>query len=186
VTFILEFSVRSLFLLGLPFSPIVHILGFAVLLPAQDVQAVTLDATRSSSAVQLSLHGCRLLVVDDRPDELTLFSTVLEAEGAHVTTAANALAALAILQNDPPDVLVSDIAMPQADGYELLRLVRRLPPETGGKTPAIAVTAHARIEDRERALAAGFQAYVSKPVDPTKLVETVAAVAQSASRTTLD
>ena len=150
---------------------------FSVILPAQD-GAVRIPAIPASShsvwAERRMLSGCRLLVVDDRPDELELFKTVLEAEGAEVITANGVAAALELLQENPADILVSDIAMPEQDGYELIRQVRELPPERGGFIPAVAVTAYARIEDRERAIASGFQAYVSKPVQAEKLVEAVA------------
>jgi CheY-like chemotaxis protein len=143
-------------------------------MPAVDAGADTL----SSPGLRNQLHGRRLLIVDDHSDELELFSVVLQAEGAEVSTANSASAALESLMNNPPDALVSDIAMPEQDGYELLRLVRELPSERGGAIPAIAVTAYARIEDRERALASGFQAFVTKPVEPKKLVEAVASVVE--------
>jgi CheY-like chemotaxis protein len=150
---------------------------FTVILPPQD-GAVRIPAIPSASqpvwAERRIFYGCRLLVVDDRPDELALFKTVLEAEGAEVITANSVAAALELLHEKPADILVSDIAMPEQDGYELIRRVRELPPESGGVIPVVAVTAYARIEDRERAIASGFQAYVSKPVEPEKLVEAVA------------
>jgi len=110
-----------------------------------------------------------------------LFTTVLQAEGAEVIPANSAAAALELLRDEHVDILVSDIAMPKQDGYQLLRRVRELPPERGGVIPAIAVTAYPRIEDSERALTSGFQAYVPKPVEPEKLLEVVSAVAQCAA-----
>jgi CheY-like chemotaxis protein len=152
---------------------------FTVLLPALDGQP-SVTGSRASLSAQDSLRGRRLLVVDDRLDELSLFRTILEAQGADVQTAGSVREALALLEeHGPPDVLVSDIAMPEQDGYELLRIVRALPPELGGQVPAIAITAHARREDRDRVLAAGFTEYIAKPVDPATLVETVASVAES-------
>ena len=81
-----------------------------------------------------------------------------------------------MLEAERPDVLVSDISMPQMDGYELLRRVRALDEAAGGKTPAIALTAFARSEDRTRSLRAGFLVHVSKPVEPSELIATVASV----------
>jgi CheY-like chemotaxis protein len=91
-----------------------------------------------------------------------------------VATAPSAAVALAEVQTFRPDVLVSDIAMPGGDGYGLIRAVRALPSERGGRTPAVAVTAHARTQDSERAFAAGFQSHLTKPVEISRLVTTVA------------
>ena len=118
-----------------------------------------------------------MLVVDDQTDARDLIKRVLEDCGAEVLTAGTADEALALVEAQRPDVLVSDIGMPDADGFELLRRVRALGPERGGKVPAIALTAFARSEDRTRALRAGFLVHVSKPVDPSELVATVASVA---------
>jgi CheY-like chemotaxis protein len=95
-----------------------------------------------------------------------------------VFTAGTAHEALALVEAHRPDVLITDIGMPDADGFELLRRVRALGPERGGKVPAIALTAFARSEDRTRALRAGFRVHVSKPVDPSELVATVASAAR--------
>ena len=95
----------------------------------------------------------------------------LQRAGAEVRTAAAAREALAVVIEWKPDVIVSDIAMPGEDGYRLLQRVRALP--RGSATPAVAVTAHARVEDRERALAAGFQVYVPKPIEPARLLDAV-------------
>lgn len=102
---------------------------------------------------------------------------VLEDSAANVTTAGTADEALRLVESQRPDVLVTDIGMPAADGFELLTRVRALGPGRGGRIPAIAVTAFARSEDRTRALRAGFLAHISKPVDPSELVATVASVA---------
>lgn len=123
------------------------------------------------------LSGLRVLVVDDEADARDLISRVLHDCDAEVITAANADEAMALLEKKRPHVLVSDIGMPNVDGYELLRRVRALPAYAGGKIPAIALTAFARSEDRTRALGAGFQVHVSKPVEPSELVVTVASVA---------
>ncbi len=123
------------------------------------------------------LSGLKVLVVDDEADARDLISRVLEDCDAEVITAANADEAMVLLEKKRPHVLVSDIGMPNVDGYELLRRVRALPSYAGGKIPAIALTAFARSEDRTRALGAGFQVHVSKPVEPSELVVTIASVA---------
>ena len=129
------------------------------------------------------LAGLSVLVVDDHEDARELVKRVLEDCGADVRTADGALEALALIETHPPDVLVSDIGMPNIDGFELLRRVRGLRAAIGGLIPAIALTAFARSEDRTRALRAGFLVHVSKPVDPSELVATVASVARRVDRT---
>jgi CheY-like chemotaxis protein len=123
------------------------------------------------------LDGVRLLVVDDDDDSRDLIGYMLEGQGATVACASSAGEALGMLEESPPDVLVSDIGMPDVNGYSLIRRVRRLPGERGGRTPAIALTAYARAEDGERAFAAGFQAHVTKPVDLGRLTALVANLA---------
>jgi PAS domain S-box-containing protein len=118
------------------------------------------------------LDGIRVLVVDDQVDERDLLRSILTARGAEVDAADSAAVALATITRRPPTVLVTDIAMPGQDGYALLRRVRMLPGVTR-TLPAVAVTAHARPEDRLRALGAGFQAYVSKPIEHARLVRAV-------------
>jgi CheY-like chemotaxis protein len=93
-----------------------------------------------------------------------------------VLTAGNAVQALEVLERERPHVLLSDIGMPDVDGYELMRRVRALGSSLGGRVPAIALTAFARSEDRTRALRAGFLQHVSKPVEPSELVATIASV----------
>jgi PAS domain S-box-containing protein len=127
--------------------------------------------------VSMELAGLTVLVVDDQPDARELILRVLEDCSAHVVTAASADEAVPLVESARPDVLVTDIGMPGADGYELLRRVRELGADRGGRVPAIALTAFARSEDRTRALRSGFMVHVSKPVDPSELVATVAAVA---------
>jgi PAS domain S-box-containing protein len=124
----------------------------------------------------LDLAGITVLVVDDQPDARELVARVLADCNARVLTAGNAEEALALVQSERPDVLVSDIGMPEVDGYELLRRVRALGAARGGKVPAVALTAFARSEDRTRALRAGFVVHVAKPVEPSELIATVASV----------
>jgi CheY-like chemotaxis protein len=136
----------------------------------------------ATSFVRAELAGLTILVVDDQSDARDLVRRVLEGCGAAVITADSADAAVAAVQERHPDVLVSDIGMPDADGFELLRRVRALPSDRGGRTPAVALTAFARAEDRIRALRAGFLVHVAKPVDPSELVATVASIAGRADR----
>jgi signal transduction histidine kinase/CheY-like chemotaxis protein len=124
----------------------------------------------------IDLAGLRVLVVDDVPDALELTSQVLAACGATVLVAASAQEALAMVESERPAVLISDIGMPDVDGFELLRRVRRLGAQRGGAVPAIALTAFTRQQDRVNALQAGFTAYVAKPVDAADLIATVAAL----------
>ena len=127
--------------------------------------------------ISAELQGVKVLVVDDQVDARDLIQRVLGDCGAIVHVAANASEAVRLVSEHRPDVLVSDIGMPDADGFELLRRIRALDPDQGGKVPAIALTAFARSEDRTRALRAGFVVHVSKPVDPAELIATVASVA---------
>ena len=122
------------------------------------------------------LSDLKVLVVDDEPDTCELVRHVLAQCDAQVLTASRAEDALAIVERERPHVLVSDIGMPNLDGYELLKRVRALGPARGGNLPAIALTAFARPEDRKRALHAGYTVHVSKPVEPSELVATVAGV----------
>jgi PAS domain S-box-containing protein len=122
----------------------------------------------------VSLRGLKVLAVDDEADARELVRTVLEHEGATVLTVGTAPEAFSRLTSLRPDVVVCDIGMPIEDGYSLIRRIRALAPERGGRTPAIALTTYAREEDRRKALAAGFEVHVPKPVDPAELVEVVA------------
>ncbi len=127
---------------------------------------------------QYSLSGLRVLVVDDDADAREISSIMLRQEGALVTQATSASHAYAILSSaqkeNLPDVLISDIGMPDEDGYSLMRRVRTLSPEQGGGIPAVAVTAFTSVEDRRRALDTGFQAHLSKPIDTDEFIEVIA------------
>lgn len=123
------------------------------------------------------LSGLKVLVVDDEADARELIKRVLTDCGAQVLTAGSAAEAIVLVERERPHVLLSDIGMPDADGFELLRRVRTLGLAKGGKIPAIALTAFARSEDRMRALHAGFLMHLTKPVEPSELVATVASAA---------
>jgi signal transduction histidine kinase/ActR/RegA family two-component response regulator len=123
------------------------------------------------------LAGLRVLVVDDEMDARDLLAMVLESCGARVTTVGTAGEALDALKRLKPDILISDIEMPGEDGYSLIAKIRALLPEDGGRIPALALTAHARLEDRMRALSGGFQMHVAKPVEPAELVVVLASLA---------
>jgi CheY-like chemotaxis protein len=128
------------------------------------------------------LDGIKVLVVDDEPDANTLVQTLLTSRGAEVRVAASARQALDILDRWQPELIVSDIGMPEEDGYALIHHVRQRPSERGGDIPAVALTAYARVEDRVRILTAGFQMHVTKPVDPMELVAVVLSVARARRR----
>jgi CheY-like chemotaxis protein/anti-sigma regulatory factor (Ser/Thr protein kinase) len=121
-----------------------------------------------------AIAGLRILVVDDEEDARDLLRTMLEHCNASVRTAASSQEALAKLRAEPPDVLITDIGMPNEDGYALIEQVRALRAEHGGRTPAVALTAYARSEDRTRALLKGFNHHVAKPVDPDELLAVIA------------
>ena len=122
------------------------------------------------------LSRVKVLVVDDEPDARELINRILSDCHAIVRTAASASQALDAIREEIPDVLVSDLGMPDVDGFELLARVQALGPQHGGAIPAIALTAFARSEDRLKALEAGFRAHISKPVEPSELIATVASV----------
>jgi signal transduction histidine kinase/ActR/RegA family two-component response regulator len=123
------------------------------------------------------LNGLRVLVVDDEIDTLELIKVSLGQCGALVTTARSSTEALGLLERTPPDLIISDIGMPGEDGFEFIRKVRELPPERGGRTPAVALTAYARAEDRLRVLRSGFQMHLAKPVELAELLAVASNVA---------
>ena len=151
---------------------------FTVRLPslAQDAASAPLvlrSPADSAPEAYPELAGLRVLVVDDERDARELVHAVLARCGAKVTTAASAAEAFASLQNAPHDVLLSDISMPGEDGYQLIRRVRALADEARAGIPAAALTAYARLEDRDAALAAGYHMHVAKPVEPAVLARVV-------------
>ncbi len=127
----------------------------------------------------LKLDGLRVLAVDDDQDARDLIRTILTQYGAVVETAGSISQALAVFERPEewqPELLISDIEMPEADGYQLIRKLRELESQRGRRVPAIALTAYARVEDRLRSLSAGFQMHVTKPVEPAELLTIVASL----------
>jgi PAS domain S-box-containing protein len=147
--------------------------------PDSSASQPTLD---HAQVPERSLHGVRLLVVDDEPDNLYLLEAALAAAGAEVEVAASTAQAFAAVSRRCPDVLVSDIGMPDEDGYALIRRVRQLPAHAGGTVPAIALSAYTRPEDQQRALAMGFTMHKGKPADLNDLVSAVARLAADSSK----
>jgi signal transduction histidine kinase len=148
--------------------------------------AVAIASPRRSSwppvALGNALDGVTVLLVDDDADGREVTAVLLRQQGARVETAASAGEALAALDRRVPDILLSDIGMPHEDGISLLGKVRSRPNASGGTIPAIAISAYARSEDRAQTLLAGFDAYVSKPVEPAQLVKAVAKLTGSPAR----
>jgi PAS domain S-box-containing protein len=159
----------AIFSVWLPRSPTIHI------------ETVTRTAKADLLETPPALNDVRVLVVDDEPEAREVLTAVLAQYGADVALAASAAEALELFGRVRPHVVVSDISMPGRDGYALMREIRALPDTDGGHTPAIALTASASVEDRLRALRAGFQFHVPKPVDPAELAQAVASLATSRS-----
>jgi CheY-like chemotaxis protein len=122
------------------------------------------------------LAGIHVLVVDDEEDARDLVAELLLRCKVRVSMAASVQEALRIVEADRPNVIVSDIGMPEEDGYALIRKLRALPPGRGGHTPAVALTAYARTEERTKSLVAGYNMHVPKPVEPTELVAVLASL----------
>jgi CheY-like chemotaxis protein len=117
-----------------------------------------------------------VLLVEDDDDSRKLLGTMLKRYGARVTSTKSAAEALEAFANDMPDVLISDIGMPDEDGYELIRKLRALPVEKGGKVPAIALTGYATRKDRERALNSGYHQHMAKPIEQADMITAIAAL----------
>jgi signal transduction histidine kinase/DNA-binding response OmpR family regulator len=169
---------------------------FTIEIPARSLPAVTPRAgavdlaedersTPLEGATDARLENLKVLVVDDEEDARSLVDEILSESGATVRCAATAAEAFDLIARFHPDVLVSDVGMPEVDGFEFMERVRRLPLDAGGGTPAIALSAYGRSEDLKRAMAVGFRMHVMKPVDPGALVSAVASVAETLSATTL-
>jgi PAS domain S-box-containing protein len=156
--------------------------AFIVVLPVREAPRQTAhpeimeSEMPSSSSLECppELAGLRVLVVDDEMDSCEMVGTSFEQCGAKVKIATSAAAALAQMDEWLPDVLIGDISMPEMDGYELIRQIRLREPQSGGEIPAVALTAMVRIEDRMKALTAGYQMHVAKPVELSELRAIVA------------
>jgi len=157
---------------------------FVVRLPAREVlgQPRPSDTPASGVLTPAMLSNVRVLVVDDDPSSRELMSGMLEGYGARVSLADSGQAALTVLFAQRPDVLIADLGMPGMDGYALIEQVRALDPDFGGQTPAIAVTAHASAQDRLKALQAGYQNHVAKPVEPEELAIVIASLTGRAAQ----
>jgi CheY-like chemotaxis protein len=125
----------------------------------------------------IRLDGIRVLAVDDEPDARMLLSALLGAAGAEVSVAESSAEALDLLAGKHFDVIIGDIEMPREDGYTFIRKVRQFEAGRQMQTPAIALTAYARAEDRVRALTSGYQTHVPKPVEPTELMAVISSLA---------
>lgn len=132
----------------------------------------------SPSSDQSLLKGLQVLLVDHNTETRNFVTSVLQQYGATVTAVASVRKALSVIEKLPPDVLVSDLGMPEEDGYTLIREVRNLEPEVGGQIPAIALSAYVREQDCTRALESGFEMCVPKPIEPAHLIDAIAKVAQ--------
>jgi CheY-like chemotaxis protein len=128
---------------------------------------------RASVAIDATLQHLRILVVEDDPDTQELLKTLLERHGATVTTVGSGGDALSEIACSKPDVIISDIGMAGENGYDLIRKIRSMDPAAGGRIPAIALTAYAGAADRRRALLAGFQTHLAKPVEPDDLLAVI-------------
>ncbi|MET0645319.1 MAG: response regulator, partial [Pyrinomonadaceae bacterium] len=147
----------------------------------REAQAWVGDSARGVGAAGRSSHvlnGLRVCLVDDDEDALQLLSMLLRKHGVEVAAATSAADALLMFEQARPDVFVSDVGMPDVDGYELIRRVRALEEARGGRTPAVALTAYASEADRLLALGAGFDEHLAKPVEPESLLLTIANLAE--------
>lgn len=142
--------------------------------------AVKLEAHLAPRSTHL--RGVRVLVVDDEADSQAFIAFALEQAGASVTTAITASEALAAFAQAPMDILLSDIRMPEIDGYMLMRQIRSLRPEQGGTIPAIALTAYAGEVDQQQILTSGFQQHLSKPIDPEQIIEAISALCNAVGK----
>jgi len=146
---------------------------FVVRIPMKPAETLPQIEATSPSLQAPTLRGISVLVVDDDAANLEFVRSTLEQFGAIVVTASTVPEAEARLRREPPDVVVSDLVMPGRDGWELIREIRRLDAQSGRRTPAAALTALARADDRRKALDAGYEMHIAKPIDPSELVSTV-------------
>jgi signal transduction histidine kinase/ActR/RegA family two-component response regulator len=161
---------------GVVFEVVLPIPAVAPRAATYEASPVGEEVARPRAATADSLAGVHVLVVDDEDDARELLATVLQEAGAVVTAASSVAAALAVLATTAISVVISDVGMPVEDGYTFLRRLRAEAPVAVRQIPALALTAYARAEDRQRAASAGFQEHAAKPIDPDRLVATVAAL----------
>jgi CheY-like chemotaxis protein len=161
----------------------------SVTLPVQAIPAAALVASAPLESTATAkrgpfavLEGLRVLLIEDDTDARELVAAILLDAGAIVRGVPSAAAALDAFPTFRPQLLVSDVAMPDEDGYSLMRRIRALGPAQGGAVPAIALTAYTRAEDRSQALAAGFTAHIGKPVNPLELISALSSLAALARR----
>ncbi len=154
---------------------------FTLLLPLAAGRASDAGQVREGESDDRPPEGLSVLLVDDEEDVREALRLILQQNGMVVTTAKSASEAFELLERLQPDVLLSDLAMPEEDGLSLIRRVRLLPPGRGGLIPAAAVSAYAAAADRRNALLAGFQQHIAKPVDPAHLLAVIAALARTGS-----
>jgi NO-binding membrane sensor protein with MHYT domain/CheY-like chemotaxis protein/nitrogen-specific signal transduction histidine kinase len=148
----------------------------------QEYRGDHLQETDRAGFEPVDLSGITVVVIDDEPDALEVVRHLLQQCGARALTASNAEDGLALVRTELPDVIVSDIGMPDMDGFELLRRLRAVPDRRASDIPAIALTAFARDEDQNRAFEAGFTAYQTKPIEPSELVQKILTVARHGKR----
>jgi PAS domain S-box-containing protein len=160
------------FVVSLPLA-VVHAEGTS----SRERRHPSVSATPLRFTASEQVAGVRVLIVDDEPDARAMVRRLLEDCQVEVVAAASAAEAFEAFVQWRPDVLVSDIGMPNEDGYSLIRRIRSLPPQEGGLTPAVALTAYARADDRINVVAAGFQHHLAKPVEPAELLTIVASLA---------
>jgi len=159
---------------------------FSVTLPVREMPAPQIQTRRATPPPGRSeptvgagtLHGVKVLLVDDEADSRDFLTQVLGSAGGEVISAASCAEAIDIFARSPPDVLLSDIGLPGEDGYSLIHAIRALPHDKGGRVPAAALTAYTRPEDASRALEAGFDLHVPKPIEPFEVIGVVADLAQ--------
>jgi PAS domain S-box-containing protein len=154
---------------------------FTVKLPLMPVECAA-NVDRLSSDPSLDLNGIKVLVIDDEIDSREFVAFVLEQASASVVTATTAGEGFALLTQSHPDVVISDIGMPDMDGYMLMRQIRSLPPEQGGSVLAIALTAYAGDFNQQQAKQAGFQKHLAKPIEPEQLIKTIGALLENNSQ----
>jgi CheY-like chemotaxis protein len=169
---------------GSRFTVQLPIRALAPMEPARPAESVVSARTTPAVTPLRRLDGLRILSVDDDHNAREMLHVALQHAGAEVISGGSAAEALVLLQRFRPDVIVSDIGLPEQDGYDLLRGVRALPPEAGGSTPAVALTGYVSAQDRLATEAAGYQAFVSKPVNLANLIDTLIRVSRGQPRQT--